>query len=307
MRKLLSFCIGLTVCTTATFSHASENLPAKPFGQAVWLPEPNQWLLTPWYQYTEFQEIWRGKNRETITTGDGHGFDQNNGMVLLEYGIVKDWAADLLLGYTSLATRSFSTPAGSVRKTQGLMDIQLGMRWQLLNETNTTSAFTPDLTLRVGGIYNGSYDDDFPFAPGNGSVGIEPSVLIHKDFGWDGFGMYGNIGYRNMRSGGNSQVFGSVGVSQRYKGFTFNGGYRHQQNTTGEDVGGSGNTITYSNKVKEYNQYWVVGVGYTDKKTRHYQFYLEENFNGHNTGNKTVYGIYATFPFGGHKNESAEH
>jgi hypothetical protein len=169
----------------------------------------------------------------------------------------------------------------------------------VLNETNFNSPFAPTLTLRVGGIYNGTYHHDFPFAPGNGSVGVEPSVLLSKSFGWPGFGMYGNLGYRDMRSGGNSQVFGSAGFTQRYKGFTFNLGFRQQQNTGGVDVGGSGNTVVYSLDVSEFNQYYEAGVGYTDKGDRHWQFYYRANFNGRNTGDKMVYGIYVTLPFGG--------
>ncbi|MDB6019853.1 MAG: hypothetical protein JWR19_4342 [Pedosphaera sp.] len=299
MRKLTAVCIGLLFAPIPSVL-ASENLPAKPFAQAVWLPEQGQWLVTPWYQYTEFENVWRGSQKENITVKD-HGFDQNDGMVLTEYGIKQNWAADLLLGYTSLATRSFSTPPGTVQTTAGIMDVTFGLRWQVLNETNTTCKYTPTLTLRAGGIYHGSYHGNFPFAPGNDSVGVEPSVLLSKNFGWDGFGMYGNLGYRHMRSGGNSQIFGSVGLSQRYNGFNFNGGYRHQQDTGGVDIGGSGNTIIYTPKAKEYNQYYEVGVGYTDHRAWHYQFYLAQNFNGRNTGDKTIYGIYFTMPFGGHK------
>src|SRR5437879_3393798 len=106
-------CLSL-VLGVAAGTRAAENLPTKPFAQAVWLPEAGQFWVTPWYQYTEFQKFWRGSHLESTTVGDHHGFDQNDGLVLVEYGIRKSWAADLQLGYTSLATRSFSTPPGSV-------------------------------------------------------------------------------------------------------------------------------------------------------------------------------------------------
>ena len=298
MCKTQASCLVLLLSAIPMAVNADENLPSKPFAQMVMLPAPGQWLVTPWYEYTEFQSVWVGTKKEGITVGDDHGFDQNDGMILTEYGIKTNWAADLLLGYTSLATRSFSEPPGSVQKTSGLMDVTFGLRWQVFNETNTDWKYTPTLTLRAGGIYRGTYDHNFPYAPGNGSVGIEPSALLAKSFGWEGFGMYGNLGYRDIRSGGNSQVFGAIGFTQRYKGFTFNGGYRHQQDLSGTDVIVNGNNIIYSQKVKELNQIWEVGVGYTDKKSRHFQFYLGENFNGRNTGDKTIYGIYATLPFG---------
>ncbi|MDB6122546.1 MAG: hypothetical protein JWQ71_1539 [Pedosphaera sp.] len=294
-------CLSAVAITSLTpfTSTASENIPQKPFGQFTWLPTPNQWIVTPWYQYTDIQDIWRGTRHENVSVGDKHGFDQNDGLALIEYGIKKDWAADLQLGYTSLATRSFSTPPGTVRSTSGLMDVTFGLRWQVLNENDCDCGWRPTVTLRAGGIYRGTYDHDFPLAPGNGSVGIEPSVLITKSFGWQGFGMYGNLGYRNLRSGGNDQVFGSVGFNQAYKGFTFSAGYRHQQNTAGSDIGGVGNTIIYSSNVKEINQLADVGVGYTDRRHHHYQFYLEKSISGRNTGDKETYGIYASFPIGG--------
>ena len=273
-------------------------MPAKPFGQTALLPERRQFLLTPWYRSTEFQNVWRGSQHENITVGDEHGFDQNNGMLLVEYGLKEKWAADLLIGYTGFSTRS-TTPDGSVELTDGLMDVTFGVRWQVLNESECESKWAPTLTLRAGGVVNGTYDYDFPFAPGNGSVGVEPSVILLKSFGWEGFGMYGNLGYRNLRSGGNDQVFGSIGVSQRYNGFSFNAGYRHQQNTSGPDIGGSGSTFDYSLKVKEINQMFEAGMGYTDRAGRHFQFYYAQNFDGRNTGDKMVYGVYASFPIGG--------
>lgn len=297
MHKTLIWSFGLLLLSLSIRLSAEENLLEKPFAQEVWLPEAHQWLVTPWYQYTEFQSIWRGSRHERITVGDGHGFDQNDGAVMVEYGIRTNWAADLHLGYTWLATRAF-TPNGSVQQTDGLLDVTFGLRWQVLNETNTDCKFAPTLTLRAGGIYRGTYDHNFPFAPGDGSVGIEPSVLLSKDFGWGGLGFYGNVGYRDIRSGGNNQVFGSAGFYEEHKGLNFNVGYRHQQDLGGIDIGGTGNTIVYSQKVKEVNQLYEVGVGYTDRKHRHYQFYLEQNFSGRNTGDKTVYGINITFPFG---------
>lgn len=299
MKRL--FCSLLTI-TIPLVGSAAENLPSKPFAQMVYLPDCGQWTITPWYQYTEFQKIWRGSHQEHVTVGDEHGFDQNDGMFLTEYSFKQDWAVDLLLGYTSLATRSF-TPDGQVQKTDGLMDVTFGLRWQVFNETNSSSPFTPTLTLRAGGIVSGTYDDNFPFAPGNGSLGIEPSVLLAKSFGWPGLGMYGSLGYRVMRSGGKDQVFGTIGLSQRYKGFNFNAGARYQQNTSGDDIPGPSNTLVYSVNVKEVNEMFEAGVGYTDKGGRHYQFYLDKNFDGRNTGDKYVYGIYASFPFGGKKGE----
>src|SRR5437588_12324310 len=98
-------------------SRAGENLPQKPFAQSVWLPHDGQFVVTPWYQYSEFFHIWRGRKQESIETDpghDGHGFDLNDGILFLDYGIATNWAADLALGYTSAATRAFD-PNGNPR------------------------------------------------------------------------------------------------------------------------------------------------------------------------------------------------
>jgi hypothetical protein len=157
----------------------------------------------------------------------------------------------------------------------------------------------PTVTFRAGGIYRGKYDPDFPFAPGNGSVGIEPSVLLNKAFGWDGLGAYGHTGFRWMRSGGNDQWFGAIGLVQEINRFALNLGYRHFANTSGEDIGGVGTTIAYSRFVKEVKEEVQGGVGYTTaKRGTHYQFYLSKVFDGRNTGAAVTFGLYADFRVG---------
>ena len=59
------FALALTLAI-ATPMLAVENIPQKPFAQSVWLPPPGQFLITPWYQYSEFFHIWRGSKRESI-------------------------------------------------------------------------------------------------------------------------------------------------------------------------------------------------------------------------------------------------
>src|SRR3954471_12707669 len=71
---------------------AGENIPQKPFAQSVWLPETRGFIITPWYQYSEFFHIWRGRRQESIEDNpdhDGHGFDQNDGLVAIDYGLAR--------------------------------------------------------------------------------------------------------------------------------------------------------------------------------------------------------------------------
>lgn len=279
-------------------------MPRKPFGQDALIPEAHQWILTPLYQYTEFEKVWAGKDKTDIRFPDNHGFDQNDFAVMTEWGFRTNWAADLTFGFTDLATRAYSQPPGSVRHTRGLMDTQFGIRYQVWNERNATCPWTPTLTLRAGGIYRGTYEKSFPYAPGSGGVGVEIATMMQKSFGWKGFGGYATGGYRDIRSGANSQFFVTAGFNQTFRGATLSAGYRHQQNTSGFDAVSTGNSITgntidYSSFDKEVNDQVEAGIGYTDKREWHYQFYYQGNFDGRNTGDKDRYGVYASFPLGG--------
>lgn len=306
MKRTLVVPVSLTFALAAPL-FGGENIPQKPFAQAAYLPEPKQFVISPWYNYSEFFNIWRGTKRESIEVNpgaDSHGFDQNNGIVSVEYGIAPRWAADVTIGYTSVATRSF-TPDGSVQKTSGLMDTTFGLRYQAFNEKTADSHWVPTLTFRAGGIYRGTYDLDFPFAPGSGSVGIEVSMAAQKSFGWEGFGAFGNMGYRWMRSGGNDQWFAETGFFQHIKRFTLNLGYRHFANTSGDDIGGSGTSITYSRFVKEIAEQIEGGVGYTTpKRGINYQIYLRKTVDGRNTGSALTFGLYADFPIGGKRRQA---
>jgi hypothetical protein len=294
------------VSVVAISVRGAEDMPKKPFGQDAIIPDPHQWILTPLYQYTVFEKVWVGKDKRYIVYPENHGFDQNDFALLTEYGIKKYWAADLLFGFTDLATRSYSVPPGSVRHTRGLMDTTFGIRYEMWNELQPKNWWTPTFTLRAGGIYRGTYQKSFPYAPGSGGVGLEISGMLQKHIGWEGFGVYTTAGYRDIRSGANSQFFTTVGFNQVFRGATLSAGYRHQQNTAGRDATSTGdvltgNTIDYSSYDREENDQIETGIGYTDKRDRHWQFYYQGNFAGRNTGDKDRLGVYVSFPLGGKK------
>ena len=278
---------------------ANENLPQKPFAQAVQLPDRGELIVTPWYTYSEFFHAWRGGKRESIERNpgsDSHGYDMNDGIVSLDYGFANNWALDFASGYTSAATRSFNA-TGVPDATEGLLDTAFGLRYQAHHETNSPGSWYPTTTFRAGGIYRGTYESTFPFAPGSGSVGIEPSVLLSKSLGWEGFGAYADLGFRWMRSGGSDQWFAAVGVRQDIGRFTLNLGYRHFANTGGVDIGGTGATIVHSRFVREIKEEIQGGVGYTAAKNGiHYQFYMGKVVDGRNTGSAVTFGLFADLP-----------
>src|SRR5438045_8941204 len=111
-------------------------------------------------------------------------------MLRLEYGVSKKISLDVNVGYTSAATRDW-TPDNEPRSAQGLMDTQFGLRYRLLDERETQKWYVPTLTARLGGIIQGSYDDEFPMSPGDAASGIELSVLTTKVFSRYGLGVSG--------------------------------------------------------------------------------------------------------------------
>ncbi len=287
-----------------THFSGAENIPRRPFAQAGLMPAPGTWVGTPWYHCTEFFRYFSHGRQITLETQagqDSHGFDQNDGQIQVEWGFKKRWAADVTLGFTSAATRSFSKTPDLVTNTSGRSDTVFGIRYEAARESEDHSGYMPDIVLRAGGGYAGSHDKEYQFAPGSGSVGIEPSVVALKRFGWEGFGAYSHPGYRYMRSGGHDQWFAAIGAQQEIGRWTLNLGYRHFANTAGVDIGGAPPNITDSRQIMETAEQLEGGFGYRDRDGRLYQFYLRKTIDGNNTSGALVFGVYTSFAFGSEK------
>ena len=278
-------------------AEATDNFPVKPLSRATDLPNPRQLLVTPWYTYTRFQRYWSGHDRVSIETMNTDDFELNNGMIHLDYGIQRDLALDLTLGYTSAATR-FVDAGREPRTTQGLMDVTLGVRYVLVDETRHDNPWLPTVGVRAGAIIQGTYTSNYPFAPGGGASGFEPSLLLHKRIGKSGFGLYGDLGFRWRNHDVPTQLLATIGLFQDICSFTLNLAYKHTESLSGGDLSGRGPAIVYSPRVKENNQILEAGVRFTDKGGRQYQFYVDWNVEGRNTGEKLTYGLFLTWPFG---------
>ena len=288
---------------------ASENVPRKPFAEWAEVPRHKQFSVRLWYQEAEAYRIWEGSEHRDVRVrinGESYGIDRMQGIIAMEYGITERWAADLNLGYGTVGTRSFN-PTGSSESTTGLLDTSLGVRYQLFHEDE--ASWVPTLTFRAGGILPGSFDKSFPFAPGQRSAGIEPSLLVRKHFGWDGFGAYGDFLYRWMKTSGCDQYAVAVGFLQEIKSWDLNLGYRHFQQLFGDDLDfdGVGNPLEYSPQIREINDALEAGFSYTTSK-RHvkYGFYSRWIFDGSNTDNAFLVSGYVEIPFGGRSPEPVQ-
>ena len=275
---------------------ASENEPRRPFAQLADLPEPGQLIFGTLYEQSEAYHVWEmGNDRVPVnyrTGGENYGIDVRQGYFTFDYGITKNWAADLNVGATTVGWRALD--GGPIQETTGLMDSTFGVRYQINNETNNNTGWPwlPTLTFRAGAIVPGSYSRYIAFAPGNHGVAIEPSILFRKHVGWPGFGVWGDVLYRWEHTIGADQYIVAAGFFQQIKGWELDAGSRHLQTLSGEDIVlGSGpdsqgayNGITYPTDVREISDSIDAGFSYTTSKQHwRYGFHCRKTYDGSNT------------------------
>jgi len=302
----LALCGLLPLISTAT-----ENLPRIPFAESARLPEPNQFVVTPWYSYSVFRKLWIGDTKTSIEMKPKDDFELNDGMLRLDYGLSRRFALDLTFGYTSAATRAWN-PQNEPQTAQGLMDTQLGVRYRLLDESEDQRWYVPTLTLRLGGIIKGTYDADFPMAPGDGASGIEASVMLTKTLSQSGFGVYGEFGYRLRDNHVPQTIFGSAGVSETIKfnwainSLSIYAGYRGLYDLNGSDLTGTRVAaapsdyinLSYTRSAQEIYHMGELGLAFTDRRGRRYFFSCAGPFDGRNTGKVNNFIIGLSWPLG---------
>ena len=288
---------------------ASENAPHTPFAEWANVPERGQLVVRLTYQESEAYYFWAGNTRYKVDwrqNGEHYGIDINQGYLTLQYGLTRKWAADLSVGYTTAGWRYFSnfSPNGASESTSGLMDISLGVRYQLFAEGEDNSAWMPALSFRAGAVLPGSFDEHFPFAPGNKSTAVEPELLARKHFGWAGFGAYADGLFRWNHTAANDQYIVAVGFFQQIKGWELDGGYRHLGSINGDNIrfqyDPATNTrlIDYPRAPRENQDSIEAGFSYVTSK-RHIKlgFYSRTVFDGANTDKKFWLGGYVEMPF----------
>jgi hypothetical protein len=188
------------------------------------------------------------------------------------------------------------------------MDVGLGARYQMFNETNAPAAWVPTLTFRAGAVLPGTYNQDFIFAPGERSTAIEPEVLLRKHFGWPGLGLYGDGLFRYNRTIGNSQYIISTGFFQEFKGWEVDLGYKHLQTLSGSDIiypvdpaQNGGYNIIYPRDPRENYDALEFGFSYTTgTHFWRYGFHLTSVLDGNNTDAKLWLGGSLDIPIGLH-------
>ena len=255
---------------------------------SAWLPDAHQIIITPSYAFQTFDEFWLGRDKVELSDD----VNQHTTLLTLEYGITERLAADATLGYTWVDSTDAFGPGDS--EDDGLADTTFGLRYKLLDQDSEGWPMWPNIAVRVGGIIEGSYDEDLPFSAGDGASGAEASLLLSRAI-CPNFGLFGDVGYRYRDGNVPDDLFGSAGAYVAFYGFTLSGAYRHVQGLDGDDIGDPGFSFP---EVKEVNQNVEVGLGYRDGGGRYYQLFYAHTVDGRNTGEKDIFGVSASFSFG---------
>lgn len=208
--------------------------------------------------------------------------------VHFEYGLTENLAFDARGGYTRSSTKTGE-------HDNGMDDTAFGVRWRMVDEYRTDSS--PTLTVRIGGILQGSYDTGFPFAAGDGASGIEGSLLIGKILGDTGAGITGDIGYRyRLEEVPNDIVFSIGAYKTLFANTTVSAGYRRCQGLSGRDISDPDFDGRWT-ELKEVSGNVEFSLGYNDKKGRYAGLFISRTIDGRNTGKQTVIGLNVDFRF----------
>ncbi len=319
VRRPLHFklqCIAFAVIVLATACvprvFASEDVPQLPFAEFANVPDEGQFVVGALYEQSKSYQIWASGQQYGIkvrAAGENYGIDTRQGYFIFEYGITEKWAADLEVGGTTVGWRAFDLD-NQIKSTTGIMDTTFGVRYQIFNELiDTNSAWTPTLTFRAGAVIPGTYNENFIYAPGFRSAGIEPELIARKHFGWKGFGGYGDLLYRWNMTTENDNYIIDVGFFQQIKGWELDLGYMHMQTISGTDitfaVPGDLTSIIYPRDVREIFDAIQAGFSYTTSK-RHWKYGFHSTIvvDGNNSDNKPWFGGSIEIPFGGKKSKN---
>jgi hypothetical protein len=260
------------------------------YSQSAWIVQEGEWVVTPSFTYQTYDSFW-AKTTEVSPPPFADEVNQYTASITVEYGLMEDVALDITVGYT-LA----EVDGGTFSDNDGASDTLLGVRWKFLDEFETECVYAPTLTLRLGGIIAGSYEESMPHSPGDGASGGEISLLFGKAFGETGFGMFGDLGFRARTDDVPEDFFSSVGMYKTFlEDFTVSVGYRLNHGLNGLDIGGPGFSPARFPELQEINHNIETGISYTDSGNRTYSFLYAHTVDGENTAEKDVFSFAVSF------------
>jgi len=256
-----------------------------------YLPSPGRTELTVSHTIVSFDAFWAGKVRLGTQAALGSsGKDQSTRLLSIEHGLSERWAADLTLGHSRVKMGSFP-------KDSGWVDSLAGIRYLVLDETESFNRYAPTVALRVGGILAGNYDEGLPFSSGDGASGVEVSALMGRSLNRT-FTLLADLGYRWREHGVPEDIFGSVGLAAGWMRYIVSAAWRYDGAVSGLAILGPGfGTVGGFPQVRERNTSVQVGLGGALTDRFFLQTYAAWTVAGENTGDKTALGGSITTSF----------
>lgn len=253
-----------------------------------WVPEQGDLQTSASFVFETFDEFYAAGSQTVFPPGD---LNQYSTRIFLDYGLWRDLAADLSLGFS--ATQSDTIPGDS-----GLDDTTLGLRWRAVDEFEYEQRWVPTLSLRAGGIIAGTYDTDtFPAAVGVGGSGFEANVALGKLMGW-GFAVSSEFAYRIRDNHVPDDWQTRVTLSKSFfERVSLETGIHHKQSIDGIDLTDPGFTPQRSPELREIYTDLEVGLSTVDSRGLQYGLFYAYTLDGRNTGKKNIVGASLSIPF----------
>jgi hypothetical protein len=234
MRPLSFLLAALAGCTAASAV----------FAQGAYLPEPGRVDAASFYSFQRTRDFYAlGDTRFTL----GDPLEQQTVRLDLDYGLAPGWAADLSVGWSTVSYDETQPPFLGVSllrdgrtRQSGLIDTRLGLRRTVLDEFASINEWTPTVAVRAGAIIEGDYDTGYITAPGDGSSGVELSLLAAKSLPATSTTLFGDLIWRGYGGAAPDAIEASFGVSQRVRAVVLTGGVRHLHALDGGDILGPG-------------------------------------------------------------------
>lgn len=286
--------IAVPLCAITVLIWASVASASSP-----WLDEPGHLEASTGYVYEGFDKFYRGTKSTDFPRKQ---FDQHTAMIALDYVVRDGVAVDMALGYVG-ASVGKNAAGGKLKRSDGIQDFSFGIRFQVLDEFESDSSWTPTVSFRFGGILGGTYDAEgsqFPGIPNDGASGFEGEFAFGKlGLPWD-IGLTGNLGVRARNKGVPIEWHLRAGIFRTFiDAVTVSLAYDQWRATSGLDIGGAGFTPDAFRELKEVSKNVETGIGYSDKAGRYFGFYYIRTVGGRNTGIRDSYGLTFSAPITG--------
>ena len=233
-------------------------------GQDAWGPYQGESSLSLVYSFQTFEDFFRNHEEKSYPFGRSR---QQTVFAIVEYGLTDALAIDVTFAYSHTSTSK--TPGGPTgANDSGLADTAIGFRWRVVDEFDGTSAL--------------------PYSAGDGASGVEAALMVGKDFGKHGLGVYGEAGYRHRAKRVPADLVAQLGLYKTMGAWSANVGFRHVQALSGSNIGDPGFKFQ---ELKEIASYVEAAFGHSSAGGRYIGAHFAQTVDGRNTAKKMVFGF----------------